>query len=82
MTGDGEPEAQAASARRLPAAAKSAPPAMVSVTQFVLIIGGTSFVARRVVAVMMHDRAAANTSEFRVTSGGPRGAYRERASRP
>jgi hypothetical protein len=41
--GDGEPEAQAASGSRRPAAAKSAPPAMVSVTQLVLIIGGTSF---------------------------------------
>ncbi len=42
-SGDGEPEAQATSAGRMPAGARSAPPAMVSVTQLVLIIGGTSF---------------------------------------
>ena len=40
---DGEPEAQATSASRIPAPAKSAPPAMDSVTQLVLIIVGTSF---------------------------------------
>ena len=40
---DGEREAQAASGSRIPAAANSAPPAMVVATQLVLIIGGTSF---------------------------------------
>jgi hypothetical protein len=40
---DGEREAQAASRSRIPPAPKLAPTAMDSVTQFVLIIAGTSF---------------------------------------